>query len=233
MPVFAHLEGICHVYVDKAADLEKARAIVLNAKLRRTGICGAAETLLVDEAGAARLLQPLVSALIDAGCEVRGDEAVRAADPRAWPASEADWATEYLDAIISAKVVPGVRAAIDHIAKYGSRHTDAIVTEDAAAAETLPARSRQRHCAAQRVHAIRRWRRVRHGRRDRHRHGALPRARAGRRGAAHDLQICRARRRTDAARMTGGGWGCRPWFDRLTMRSRPIPRANAANGSRG
>jgi glutamate-5-semialdehyde dehydrogenase len=137
VPVFAHLEGICHVYVDKAADLDKARAIVLNAKLRRTGICGAAETLLVDEAGAVRLLKPLVSALIDAGCEVRGDEAVRAADPRAKPASEADWATEYLDAIISAKVVPGVRAAIDHIAKYGSRHTDAIVTEDAAAAETF------------------------------------------------------------------------------------------------
>jgi glutamate-5-semialdehyde dehydrogenase len=137
VPVFAHLEGICHVYVDKAADLEKARAIVLNAKLRRTGICGAAETLLVDEAGAARLLQPLVSALIDAGCEVRGDEAVRAADPRALAASEADWGTEYLDAIISAKVVPGVRAAIGHIAKYGSRHTDSIVTEDAAAAETF------------------------------------------------------------------------------------------------
>ena len=137
VPVFAHLEGICHVYADKAADLEKARAIVLNAKLRRTGICGAAETLLVDEAGADRLLQPLVTALLDAGCEVRGDTATRAADPRVLPATEADWATEYLDAIISVKVVPGVHGAIDHISKYGSQHTDSIVTEDAATAETF------------------------------------------------------------------------------------------------
>ncbi len=137
VPVFAHLEGICHVYVDKAADLEKARAIVLNAKLRRTGICGAAETLLVDEASAQHLLQPLITALLDAGCEVRGDGAAQAADPRVLPAAEADWGTEYLDAIISAKVVPGVGGAIEHIAKYGSHHTDAIVTEDAAAAETF------------------------------------------------------------------------------------------------
>ena len=135
VPVFAHLEGICHVYVDKAADLEKARAIVLNAKLRRTGICGAAETLLVDEASAHRLLQPLVTALLDAGCEVRGDTATQATDVRVKPATEADWGTEYLDAIISAKVVPGVDGAIDHIAKYGSQHTDSIVTEDAATAE--------------------------------------------------------------------------------------------------
>ena len=137
VPVFAHLEGICHVYVDKAADLEKARAIVLNAKLRRTGICGAAETLLVDEAGADRLLQPLVRALLDAGCEVRGDALTRAADARVIPAAEADWATEYLDAIISVKVVPGVRGAIEHIAKYGSQHTESIVTGDAATAETF------------------------------------------------------------------------------------------------
>ncbi len=137
VPVFAHLEGICHVYVDKGADLEKARAIVLNAKLRRTGICGAAETLLVDEAGADRLLQPLVAALLDAGCEVRGDAATRAADGRSIPATEEDWGTEYLDAIISVKVVPGVRGAIDHIARYGSQHTDSIVTEDAAAAEAF------------------------------------------------------------------------------------------------
>ncbi len=137
VPVFAHLEGICHVYVDKAADLEKARAIVLNAKLRRTGICGAAETLLVDEADAQRLLQPLVAALLDAGCEVRGDAATEATDPRVVPATEADWGTEYLEAIISAKVVPGVGAAIDHIAKYGSQHTESIVTEDAATAETF------------------------------------------------------------------------------------------------
>ena len=137
VPVFAHLEGICHVYADQAADLEKARAIVLNAKLRRTGICGAAETLLVDEAGAGRLLQPLVAALLDAGCEVRGDAATRDADPRVLLATEEDWSTEYLDAIISVKVVPGVRGAIDHIAKYGSQHTDSIITEDAATAETF------------------------------------------------------------------------------------------------
>jgi glutamate-5-semialdehyde dehydrogenase len=137
VPVFAHLEGICHVYVDGAADLEKARAILLNAKLRRTGVCGAAETLLVDEAAAKRLLSPLVTALLDAGCEVRGDEATRAVDGRVKPATESDWRTEYLDAIISVKTVPGVEAAIEHIARYGSQHTDAIVTEDAAAAETF------------------------------------------------------------------------------------------------
>jgi glutamate-5-semialdehyde dehydrogenase len=137
VPVFAHLEGICHVYVDKAADLEMARAIVLNAKLRRTGVCGAAETLLVDEAGAAQLLQPLVRALLDAGCEVRGDEATCAVDARVVPAAEADWHTEYLDAIISVKLVRGVRGAIDHIAKYSSQHTDSIVTDDSATAETF------------------------------------------------------------------------------------------------
>ncbi len=137
VPVFAHLEGICHVYVDKAADLEMARAIVLNAKLRRTGVCGAAETLLVDEAGAGRLLQPLVLALLDAGCEVRGDEATCAVDARVIPAAETDWHTEYLDALISVKLVPGVHGAIDHMAKYGSQHTDSIVTDDIAAAETF------------------------------------------------------------------------------------------------
>ncbi|KAI96388.1 gamma-glutamyl phosphate reductase [Rhodomicrobium udaipurense JA643] len=137
VPVFAHLEGICHVYVDKAADAEKARAIVLNAKLRRTGVCGSAETLLVDEAAADRLLAPLVIALLDAGCEVRGDAATCAVDARVVPATEQDWATEYLDAIISAKVVPGVAGAIAHIERYGSHHTDSIVTEDAATAETF------------------------------------------------------------------------------------------------
>ena len=137
VPVFAHLEGICHVYVDKAADLDMARTIVLNAKMRRTGICGAAETLLVDEADAGRLLQPLVQALLDAGCEVRGDAAACAAGPRVREATEADWHTEYLDAIISVKLVAGVRGAIEHIAKYGSQHTDSIVTGDAATAETF------------------------------------------------------------------------------------------------
>ena len=135
VPVFAHLEGICHVYVDKGASLDMAKAIVLNAKMRRTGVCGAAETLLVDSAVTATHLKPLVAMLIDAGCEVRGDEAVQAADPRAEPAGEEDWSTEYLDAVISAKVVDGVDAAIEHIERYGSHHTDSIVTEDKATAE--------------------------------------------------------------------------------------------------
>jgi glutamate-5-semialdehyde dehydrogenase len=135
VPVFAHLEGVCHVYIDKAADLQMARAIVLNAKMRRTGVCGAAETLLVDRAGTAQLLHPLVTALIDAGCEVRGDTATQMVDPRVKAASEEDWSTEYLDAIIAVKLVDGVEAAIAHIERYGSHHTDAIVTADAAAAE--------------------------------------------------------------------------------------------------
>jgi glutamate-5-semialdehyde dehydrogenase len=135
VPVFAHLEGVCHVYVDKAASLDMAKTITLNAKMRRTGVCGAAETLLVDRAAAATHLKPLVAMLIEAGCEVRGDAAVRAADARAKPASEDDWSTEYLDAIIAAKVVDGIDAAIAHIERYGSHHTDAIVTEDQAAAE--------------------------------------------------------------------------------------------------
>ncbi len=135
VPVFAHLEGIVHVYVDRAADLDMAKAILLNAKLRRTGICGAAETLLVDRSVAATHLKPLVSMLIDAGCEVRGDEATRAADARATPATEDDWRTEYLESIISAKVVDGLDAAIAHIETYGSHHTDCIITQDEAAAE--------------------------------------------------------------------------------------------------
>ncbi len=135
VPVFAHLEGVCHVYVDAKAKLGMAKSIVLNAKMRRTGVCGAAETLLVDRAGAARLLKPLVTMLLDAGCEIRGDAAVRAIDRRVKPASEADWSTEYLDAILTAGVVDGVDAAIAHIERYGSHHTDAIVTEDKQAAE--------------------------------------------------------------------------------------------------
>lgn len=135
VPVFAHLEGICHVYVDKAAPLEMARTILLNAKMRRTGVCGAAETLLVDRAVSPTHLAPLVTMLLDAGCEVRGDEATRAVDRRVKPASEEDWSTEYLDAVISAKVVDGVDAAIAHVERYGSHHTDSIVTEDPVAAE--------------------------------------------------------------------------------------------------
>ncbi len=135
LPVFAHLEGVCHVYVDKAASLDMARQIVLNAKMRRTGVCGAAETLLVDRAAASTHLKPLVDTLLDAGCEIRGDKAVQAVDKRVKPASEADWSAEYLDAIIAAQVVDGVDEAIAHIERYGSHHTDAIVTDDAAAAE--------------------------------------------------------------------------------------------------
>jgi glutamate-5-semialdehyde dehydrogenase len=135
VPVFAHLEGVCHVYVDKAADPEMAKRIVLNAKMRRTGVCGAAETLLVDRGAAPAQLKPLVTMLLDAGCEVRGDEATQATDPRVKRANEDDWSTEYLDTIIAAKVVDGVDDAISHIERYGSHHTDAIVTADAAAAE--------------------------------------------------------------------------------------------------
>jgi glutamate-5-semialdehyde dehydrogenase len=134
VPVFAHLEGVNHVYVDHAANLDMARRIVLNAKMRRTGVCGAAETLLVDRAGAAHILKPLVEMLLEAGCEVRGDETVQHADSRVKPASEQDWDAEYLDAIIAAKVVDGVDGAIAHIQAHGSHHTDAIVTEDNKAA---------------------------------------------------------------------------------------------------
>jgi len=135
VPVIGHLEGLCHVYVDAAADPEKARRIVVNAKMRRTGICGAAETLLIDRAAADRLLAPLIADLIEAGCEVRGDEAAQGADPRVLPASDSDWITEYLDAVIAVRVVDGVAGAIEHINRYGSHHTESIVTEDEAAAE--------------------------------------------------------------------------------------------------
>jgi glutamate-5-semialdehyde dehydrogenase len=135
VPVFSHLEGICHVYVDKAADFEMAKAIVLNAKMRRTGICGAAETILVDRAAAKNTLRPIIRALIDAGCEVRGDAEACSADAAVKPASEADWGTEYLDAIVSLRMVNGVDEAMAHIARYGSQHTDAIVTGDTATAE--------------------------------------------------------------------------------------------------
>src|SRR5947209_6848290 len=130
VPVFAHLEGVNHVYVDRSANLDMAKSIVLNAKMRRPGVCGAAETLLVDRAGAAASLKPLVEMLIDAGCEVRGDETVQRADARVRPASDEDWDTEYEDAIIAARLVDGVDEAIAHIHNHGSHHTDAIVTED-------------------------------------------------------------------------------------------------------
>jgi len=135
VPVIGHLEGNCHVYVDGAADLNMARAIVKNAKLRRTGICGAAETLLLDERCVATHLGPIVRDLLDAGCEVRGDAVVQSVDARVKTATEEDWYTEYLDAVIAARVVRGVDEAIAHIAKYGSAHTESIVTEHAATAE--------------------------------------------------------------------------------------------------
>ena len=137
IPVFAHLEGICHVYVHAPADLAMAKKIVLNAKMRRTGVCGAAETLLVDRALAATHLKPLVEMLIEAGCEIRGDAATRGADRRVVPATEQDWSTEYLDAILSVKVVDGLKAAIDHIERYGSHHTESIITDDAKAADSF------------------------------------------------------------------------------------------------
>ena len=135
VPVLAHLDGNCHVYVDRDADLAMARSIVMNAKMRRTGVCGAAETLLVDRAVAATHLAPLVRDLLDAGCEVRGDAATQKVDARVKPASEADWATEFLDAIIAVKLVDGVEAAIEHVETHGSHHTESIVTDNAATAE--------------------------------------------------------------------------------------------------
>jgi glutamate-5-semialdehyde dehydrogenase len=135
VPVFAHLEGLCHTYVDRDADLDMAVNVVLNAKMRRTGVCGATETLLVDSGAPANVLPALVKALLDDGCEVRGDAAAQKADARVKPAAEADWATEYLDAIIAVKAVDGVAGAIAHIASHSTQHTDAIITANAATAE--------------------------------------------------------------------------------------------------
>jgi glutamate-5-semialdehyde dehydrogenase len=140
VPVFAHLEGVCHVYVHQPADPAMAKTIVLNAKMRRTGVCGAAETLLVDRAAAPTHLAPLVKMLIEAGCEVRGDAETQKADARVRPATEEDWTKEYLDAIIAVKVVDGLDEAIDHVGRYGSQHTEAIITEDKDAAEKFLAR---------------------------------------------------------------------------------------------
>ncbi|MGH8136932.1 MAG: glutamate-5-semialdehyde dehydrogenase [Steroidobacteraceae bacterium] len=135
VPVIGHLEGNCHVYVDRDADVRMARTIALNAKMRRTGVCGAAETLLVDRACAGTHLAPIVSDLLEAGCEIRGDATVQKVDSRVQRASEDDWYTEYLDAIIAARVVDGVDAAIAHIKTYGSAHTESIVTENQATAD--------------------------------------------------------------------------------------------------
>jgi len=133
VPVFAHLEGLCHLYIDRSADPEMAVRLAVNAKMRRTGVCGSAETLLVDRAVARTLLVPVLDALADAGCEIRGDEGVRLLYPQAVAATETDWSTEYLDAIIAVKLVDGVAGAIDHIETWSSHHTEAIVAEDAAA----------------------------------------------------------------------------------------------------
>ena len=135
IPVIAHLEGLCHTYIDRAADPEKARKIALNAKMRRVSICGATETLLVDRPVARTVLPPILADLRAAGCELRGDPDVLALDSDVNPATEQDWHTEYLDAILAVRVVDGVGEAIEHIERYGSHHTDAIVTEDEATAE--------------------------------------------------------------------------------------------------
>jgi glutamate-5-semialdehyde dehydrogenase len=135
IPVLAHLEGNCHVYVHSKATAPMAREIIMNAKMRRTGVCGAAESIVVDRAVAKSHLPPLIDALAEAGCEIRGDAEVRALDPRVKAASEADWSTEYLDAILSVKIVGTLDEAIAHVNRYGSHHTDAILTEDRAAAE--------------------------------------------------------------------------------------------------
>jgi glutamate-5-semialdehyde dehydrogenase len=135
VPVIGHLEGNCHVYIDRDADVRMAQSIAVNSKMRRTGICGAAETLLIDRGCIDTHLVPVVRALLDAGCEVRGDASVQKADRRVRTASEDDWYTEFLDAIIAARVVEGVDGAIAHIARYGSAHTESIVTENRATAE--------------------------------------------------------------------------------------------------
>jgi glutamate-5-semialdehyde dehydrogenase len=135
VPVIGHLEGVCHVYVDRSANLQMALEIVLNAKMRRTGICGAAETLLVDRGCAHTHLRPLIEMLLEAGCEVRGDESTARCVVRVKPATEQDWYTEYLGAIIAVRVVDDADAAMAHIRKYGSQHTDCIIADDHAVAE--------------------------------------------------------------------------------------------------
>jgi glutamate-5-semialdehyde dehydrogenase len=135
VPVFSHLEGICHVYVDKSASRDMAVKIAVNAKMRRTGICGAAEAILIDRAGKGNHLKPVIDALIAAGCEIRGDRETQEADRRVKPAQESDWGMEYLDAIVAMRVVDGLDEAMAHIAHHGSQHTDAIIAEDKAVAE--------------------------------------------------------------------------------------------------
>ncbi len=198
IPVLKHLDGLCHTYVHGKADPEKAREIVLNAKMRRTGVCGATETLLIDKA---RLpfAEPIIADLVDAGCEVRGDDEALKLHDKVKMATTKDWDTEYLDAIIAVRVVDDMAGAIEHINNHGSHHTEAILTEDEAAAEQFLARGRCRHRPGQRLDPVRRWRRVRHGRRDRHLHRQAPRPRPRRGRAAHQLQVPRPRQRPDPA----------------------------------
>ena len=199
VPVIAHLDGNCHVYVDAAADLEMARRVTVNAKTRRPGICGAAETLLVDRQAHNSHLAPIVSDLLEAGVEIRGDTATQAIDKRIVAATEEDWDTEYLDWIMAVKLVDGVerrhrpyrapRQQPYRLDRYGGRYGRG----------EIPRRRGQRHRAVERLDPVRRRRRVRHGRGDRHLHRQAARPRPGRPGAAHQLQICRARRRADPA----------------------------------
>ncbi|MEM7620247.1 MAG: glutamate-5-semialdehyde dehydrogenase [Pseudomonadota bacterium] len=137
VPVFAHLEGLCHIFIDKAANLEMACEIVLNSKMRRTGICGAVETLLIHRECLETHAAPLIEALNKAGCEIRGDDAIQSYDHKVKPAEENDWTTEYLDAIIAIKTVENVQAAMDHIARYGSQHTDCIISDDITTSQTF------------------------------------------------------------------------------------------------
>ncbi len=191
VPLFKHLDGICHTYVHAAADPEMARRIVFNAKMRRPGICGATETLLVDREVAPTLLPPILDDLLAAGCEVRGDAAARVIDSRVVPATDADWDTEYLDKILAVKIVDGVQDAIAHIREHSSQHTEAIVTEDRRRRGNVRRRARQRDPDDQRLDPVRRRRRVRDGRRDRYRHRQAACARPGRRRATHQLQVRR------------------------------------------
>ncbi len=199
VPVFAHLEGLCHIYVDASADLAMAEKIVVNAKMRRTGICGAAETLLIDSNAADKLARPLLQALLAAGCEVRVSEELAGAIDGLRPATDADWSTEYLDAIIS--VPTGGRdfrrdRTYQHLVLGAYRGGN---RRGCRCRRALLRRNRFRHPAAQCLHPVCRWRRIRHGRRDRHCHRQDARARPRWRRAADIVQVSRARRRTGQA----------------------------------
>ena len=200
VPVFAHLEGICHTYVDRAANMDIAVPIVVNAKMRRTGVCGATECLLVDKNARDDFFAPLVKALLDAGCEVRGDAAAaESRSPRQSRQRPTTTARNSSTRSSPSRLVDGVDGAIDHIARYGSQHTDAIITEDEATAERFLEPVDSRHRAAQRLDAVRRRRRIRLRRRNRHRDRQDACARPGRRRAADELQIQGARQRPDPA----------------------------------